>query len=73
MFRYLLSIVFALLFTASFSQKKHDYPIAPKDSTMDVYFNTSIADPYQWMENPDDPRLILWLEEQGDITKKIWA
>jgi prolyl oligopeptidase len=54
----------------SFGQKSHKYPIAPKDSTSDVYFEEIIADPYQWMEDPSDPRLSSWLEEQAAITKK---
>jgi prolyl oligopeptidase len=70
MLKVLLSTFLTLLFSASFSQKTHEYPIAPKDSTVDRYFDTLIADPYQWMEDPDDPRLAIWLAEQSDITKK---
>lgn len=60
-----------LLFSTSFSQKIIEYPNAPKDSIVNIYFGTAIEDPYQWMENPDDPRLVTWLEEQERITKKV--
>lgn len=52
------------------AQKKFKYPIASKDSIIDVYFNEEIEDPYQWMENPDDPRLIDWLKSQKRIAEK---
>ncbi len=52
------------------SQKKYKYPIAPKDSTFDYYFSDTIYDPYQWMENPSDPRLNDWFEKQKRIIDK---
>lgn len=70
MIKLLLTLSFVLVFSASFSQKTNEYPSAPKDSIMDIYFNTPVSDPYQWMENPDDPRLAIWLEEQKLLTKK---
>ena len=66
---YLAIILFAISFDLS-SQKEYTYPIAPKDSTFNTYFDTTIYDPYQWMENPDDLRLAVWLEEQEELTKK---
>ncbi|MBT28607.1 MAG: hypothetical protein CMO01_03020 [Thalassobius sp.] len=54
----------------TFAQKAYQYPTAPKDATTDTYFNESIEDPYQWMENPTDPRLEEWLSAQKSITKK---
>ena len=55
----------------TFAQKTYQYLTAPKDATTDTYFNESIEDPYQWMENPDDPRLEEWLKAQADLTKKL--
>ncbi len=71
MFRYLFFCLFfcGLSFCAA-SQKIYKYPSAPKDSTYDVYFDTTICDPYQWMENPDDPRLEEWLKDQKKINAK---
>ncbi|HAG16103.1 MAG TPA: hypothetical protein DCG69_06195 [Bacteroidales bacterium] len=67
LFLLLIIIINAL---SSFAQKNYVYPIAPKDSIVDVYFDTKISDPYQWMENPDDPRLIAWMESQKALTQK---
>lgn len=69
--RYYFSCIFLLVAIVSYSQKSIEYPKAPKDSTIDIYFGTSIQDPYQWMENPEDERLATWLEAQNKITKKV--
>ena len=61
-------IVFTNLYANA--QKAYKYPIAPKDSVFNDYFDTTIYDPYQWMENPDDFRLTEWMEAQKRITKK---
>lgn len=63
--------LFLLSFSSLFGQKTYEYPVAPKDSTTDSYFSSEIADPYQWMENPQDARLTSWLEAQRKMTKKL--
>jgi len=65
-----LFITIILFTTIAHGQKVYDYPIAPKDSSVNTYFESTIADPYQWMENPTDPRLLTWLEAQKKITRK---
>jgi len=69
-----LTFFISIILTSVYSvhgQKEFKYPSAPKDSAVDVYFNEEIKDPYQWMEDPSDPRLILWLEDQDKFTNKI--
>ena len=60
-----------VLFNSAYSQKEFKYPSAPKDTTTNIYFNDIVSDPYQWMENPTDPRLVKWLEEQEAFANKI--
>lgn len=65
---------FVLLFNLNLiiAQPTYIYPPALKDSSrVDKYFETTIRDPYQWMEDPSDPRLIEWLELQKKISKNI--
>jgi prolyl oligopeptidase PreP (S9A serine peptidase family) len=78
--RLLIIVFFVFYASVSGAQKTNVYPKAPKDSIVDIYFETPIIDPYQWMENPDDPRLTDWLESQKKITKreankhvKVWT
>ncbi|WP_268121776.1 prolyl oligopeptidase family serine peptidase [Roseivirga pacifica] len=53
-----------------FGQKTYIYPSPPKEDTKNTYFDTTIVDPYQWMENPEDERLKDWLKEQAKITRR---
>jgi prolyl oligopeptidase len=56
----------------AFGQKANKYPVAPKDTTQNTYHDSiTIHDPYQWMENPEDPRLTAWLEEQKKLTDRL--
>ncbi|QCE39958.1 prolyl oligopeptidase family serine peptidase [Psychroserpens sp. NJDZ02] len=66
---FIITLVLGALTSAN-AQKSHDYPVTPRDSTVDVYFNDKISDPYQWMENSEDVRLPDWLAEQTKITDK---
>ncbi|PWL28336.1 prolyl oligopeptidase family serine peptidase [uncultured Roseivirga sp.] len=61
---------FLICFSANLRSQTYSYPVAPKDSIFDKYFDTLIYDPYQWMENPNDSRLSEWLSEQKKITDK---
>jgi len=68
---------FVFLFTALIlvslsteAQKSYEYPTAPKSDHSDVYHGEEIADPYRWMENPDDPQLKEWLKEQKKLSEK---
>ena len=68
-FTFTLLILVFIISTVK-AQKKHGYPVAPQDSTTDIYHGVEIADPYQWMENPSDPRLAEWLDKQAKFTKQ---
>jgi prolyl oligopeptidase len=67
----LFIIIIIINALSSFAQKNYVYPIAPKDSIVNEYFDTKISDPYQWMENPDDPRLLVWIDSQKELTQKL--
>jgi len=45
------------------------YPIAKKDSAVkDIYFGTTVADPYRWMENDTSAETIAWVKEENKVT-----
>ncbi|MEM9325750.1 MAG: prolyl oligopeptidase family serine peptidase [Bacteroidota bacterium] len=58
------------IFLVGFAQKTYIYPEAAKAPSTDHYFGDSIDDPYQWMEDYDDPRLAEWLEEQAKVMRR---
>ncbi|MDN3493112.1 prolyl oligopeptidase family serine peptidase [Winogradskyella bathintestinalis] len=52
------------------AQQTFKYPDVSKDSITDVYFDDHVMDSYQWMENPNDPRLENWIKTQNKITAR---
>ncbi len=68
--KYLLSFFVLSVTINVLAQKKYTYPLAPKDDITNVYFENTIEDPYQWMENPDDPRLETWLKAQQKLVTR---
>lgn len=60
-------IISALLFT-QIAHAHIDYPVAKKIPQVETRFGTLIEDPYKWMENPSDPDLWGWIEEQKKVT-----
>lgn len=44
------------------------YPQAKQIQNIEARFGSLIVDEYKWMENPTDPELWIWLEEQQELT-----
>ncbi|HXV89974.1 MAG TPA: hypothetical protein VD707_01315, partial [Gemmatimonadales bacterium] len=44
------------------------YPPARRDSVVDVYHGTRVADPYRWLEEQDDSATRDWVAAQGRLT-----
>ena len=45
------------------------YPPARRSDILDDYHGVRIEDPYRWLENPDDPETIAWVEAQNALTR----
>jgi prolyl oligopeptidase len=70
------SILFALaiLFLAQCTtQVKEDKkpPVAPVKVVEEVYFGTTVADPYRYMENLEDPVVQDWFKAQADYSREV--
>ena len=46
-------------------------PAAPLHPVSETYFGTTVADPYRWMENGDDPAVKAWFKGQADYTNSV--
>ena len=44
------------------------YPATRRDSVIDDYHGTKVADPYRWLEQLDDPQTAEWLRAQNRLT-----
>ncbi len=50
------------------------YPIAQKDTTVkDIYFGTTVADPYRWMENDTAENTKAWVKAENEVTDAYLA
>ncbi len=50
---------------------KLNYPPARRDSIVDDYFGTKVADPYRWLEDPDSNETIDWVNKENSITENF--
>jgi prolyl oligopeptidase len=46
-------------------------PQTPAIPVTDTYHGTGVVDPYQWIENWNDPRVQAWSQQQNAYTRKI--
>jgi len=50
------------------------YPITQKDSTVkDIYFGTTVADPYRWLENDTAANTKAWVTAQNRVTQDYFS
>lgn len=49
------------------SESPLHYPDAPREDVVDDLFGHAVADPYRWLEDPDDPRTTAWSAAQAQL------
>jgi prolyl oligopeptidase len=60
--------VLVCIVAAGFAQTP---PLTPARPVVDNYFGREIIDPYRWLENLKDPKVVAWLNAQNDYTRSI--
>ena len=48
--------------------RKFTYPEARQDEVVENYHGTPVADPYRWMEDPENTELAGWVEAENQLT-----
>lgn len=46
-----------------------DYPQTRRDDVVEILHGQRIADPYRWLEDPDDPETADWVRRQNEVTE----
>lgn len=70
-----ISLMLAVLLTAiaySSDPSRLSYPPAMQDSTEDVYYEMKVRDPYRWLENPDSPETVRWVELENRLSAEFF-
>ncbi|MCU1494641.1 MAG: Prolyl oligopeptidase [Acidimicrobiaceae bacterium] len=47
------------------------YPVARRGDVVDDYHGELVADPYRWLEDPDDPEAIAWTAAENRLTESF--
>ncbi|NDV64585.1 prolyl oligopeptidase family protein [Bacteroides sp. 224] len=63
-----LLLVCVIMVASCSQQKKMNYPKTTKVDTVDVYFETEVADPYRWLEDDRSEATASWVEAQNKVT-----
>jgi len=67
------NIILTLVITTTlgcYGQKQNNvkYPQTKKGETVDVYFDTKVADPYRWLEDDKSAETASWVKAQNEVT-----
>lgn len=69
----ILMILPAAALAACSGQKAPNYPAAPTDDTVDVYFGTEVKDPYRPLENDTAAATLEWVRAENALTQDYLA
>ena len=50
-------------------RQARSYPFARKSDLVEKIHGVSVADPYRWLEDPDDPETIAWVDAKNELTR----
>jgi prolyl oligopeptidase len=66
----LIMVLSAVLVSFGQSQKGSviKYPTTKKGETVDLYFDTKVADPYRWLEDDKSAETASWVKAQNEVT-----
>jgi prolyl oligopeptidase len=63
-----LSLYLGLSANVGQAQAPLKYPATRKDSTVDNYFGTRVADPYRWLEDQNSKEVARWVDAENRVT-----
>jgi len=64
-----LAVICTLFNSFLIAQKDFHYPVTEKQDVTDVYFGTTIMDPYRWLEDDRSARTEDWVRQENRVTE----
>lgn len=61
-------IALSLLAAAAHADPTWTYPDAPRADVVDTYHGVKVQDPYRWLEEPESPATVKWVEAENKLT-----
>ena len=61
-------VLLALPLSSMVAQQAPVYPTTRRDSVVDDYFGTKVADPYRWLEDQNSAEVARWVEAENKVT-----
>jgi len=68
----LLTSVLLIIIAHRAAPIKIKYPATIKDDVVDTYFDTTIVDPYRWLEDDFSKKTQLWVQKQNSLTNRYF-
>jgi len=68
--KFLLCSIVVFVCSAGIITAQPTYPVTKKGNTEDVYFGTTVKDPYRWLEDDNSTETKSWVVEQNAVTQK---
>ena len=66
----LFSLFFFVVLLHQILPQNISYPYTLKKPVKDLYFDTTITDPYRWLEHEYSPKTKSWVEKQNSTTNR---
>ena len=66
----LFLIIFFIVALNNIIPQEINYPFSNQDPVIDKYFDTTIIDPYRWLEDDYSPKTKSWVEKQNAVTNR---
>ena len=73
LFYFLIAVTFFAACKPVAKKQSYMYPETKKVDTADVYFGTTVEDPYRWLEDDMSGETKTWVDEQNKVTNNFLA